>query len=356
MAIKYLDSKRLEGVAGDLTATPVIGVGGWKEIGRTTLGSSSSTITVSSLANKRYYMALLHNSGQTGSNDGLLRVGNGSVDTGSNYSRRISDSGGTDNTAINQTSVMFGVHPGGTTPLLSTMYISNLASQEKLMIGHTVSQDSSGSGENPKRSEQVNKWANTSAVIDTIQAFLPTQTYNANSELVVLGWDEDDTHTTNFWEELASTTLTSAGDNLSSGTISAKKYLWFQAYIIPTGGSANCNLTFNNDTSSNYSLRYTEGTNEQTLTGESLISMDVAKKSTPFFINGFVINNSANEKLSIIHQMNQDSTGAGNAPTRNEIVGKWANTSAQITEIDIDNPQVGVDYNTGSMLKVWGSN
>ena len=55
--------------------------------------------------------------------------------------------------------------------------------------------------------------------------------YGTNSECVVLGWDESDTHTNNFWEELASVDLGSAGDNLSSGTITAKKYLWVQAYL-----------------------------------------------------------------------------------------------------------------------------
>ena len=93
MTIEWLAGNRLRGTTAEKPALglPSGSVGGWVEVGRTTLGSSSSTITVSSLANKRYYMALLHNSGQTGSNDGLLRVGNGSVDTGSNYSRRISD-------------------------------------------------------------------------------------------------------------------------------------------------------------------------------------------------------------------------------------------------------------------------
>ena len=33
----------------------------------------------------------------------------------------------------------------------------------------------------------------------------------SSSEMVVLGWDESDTHTTNFWQELADTTFTSSG-------------------------------------------------------------------------------------------------------------------------------------------------
>ena len=353
MAITYKSGRRIQATAADFgtngSGTPAV-AGGWKEVGRTIFGGGGSSISVTGIADKRYYM-ILNDTVQAGAGDHYLQF---NTDTGSNYSGRRSANGATDTTATSTSEFEANDQTNGSGNL-GVSYWSNLATKEKLGLGHFVSGSTAGAGNAPYRSEFTMKWANTSDAISSYQ-HKGNSNFNSGSEVVVLGWDEDDTHTTNFWEELASTTLTSAGDNLSSGTISAKKYLWFQAYIIPTGGSANCNLTFNNDTSSNYSLRYTEGTNEQTLTGESLISMDVAKKSTPFFINGFVINNSANEKLSIIHQMNQDSTGAGNAPTRNEIVGKWANTSAQITEIDIDNPQVGVDYNTGSMLKVWGSN
>ena len=351
----FLAGNRIRGTTAEkATLVPAItGTGGWKEVARTTLGTATTEIDVSSIPDKRYYMTLLSSVGLSQAATSRFRY-NG--DTGNTKAYRQSSDGTTD--ALDDTINGINIKSGGNTelPWFNVGYHANLSAKEKLMISHTVAQTAAGAGNAPSRDEIVGKQVLTSS-INQITSFLASSgSYSSGAEMVVLGWDEDDTHGSNFWEELASTTLTSAGDNLSSGTISAKKYLWFQAYIIPTGGSANCNLTFNNDTSSNYSLRYTEGTNEQTLTGESLISMDVAKKSTPFFINGFVINNSANEKLSIIHQMNQDSTGAGNAPTRNEIVGKWANTSAQITEIDIDNPQVGVDYNTGSMLKVWGSN
>ena len=258
---------------------------------------------------------------------------------------------------------MFGVHPGGTTPLLSTMYISNLASQEKLMIGHTVSQDSSGSGENPKRSEQVNKWVNTSAVIDTIQAFLPTQTYNANSELVVLGWDPADTHTTNFWEELASVDWAS-GDTISSGTITAKKYLWVQINWQNTV-SHYANLYFNADSNgANYASRQSvNGTAEQTSaphnSGDPLFRV-VGEGAGSIFLNNylnmFIINNSANEKLIIANGIQITTAGAGTAPdVRNEAVGKWANTSEQITNITLKKTASQGNFSGGTM-KVWGSN
>jgi hypothetical protein len=68
----------------------------------------------------------------------------------------------------------------------------------------------------------------------------------------------------------------------------------------------------------------------------------------------FIINNSANEKLVIGHTVDQNTAGAGTAPDRLESVAKWANTSDQITEIDVTNTSGG-SFDTGSIIKVWGS-
>ena len=71
------------------------------------------------------------------------------------------------------------------------------------------------------------------------------------------------------------------------------------------------------------------------------------------FSNWFIINNSANEKLVIGHSVQQNTAGAANAPKRVEFAHKWANTSAQITEIDFDS-QSG-NFGSNSIIKVWGS-
>jgi len=349
MSLPYLQNNwGLSNGLQTMNAAGSSGVGGWVELGRTTLGSTTSTIDISSLADKRYYMILSY----------FIPSGTPSVvptfnaDTGSNYAFRYTDNGGSDSTSTSTTNA--GTFNQGYTPTFSIGNFANLSTKEKLCIFNHMNRDTAGAATAPARRELVAKWTNTS---DPIDEFTLTGTnITSGSEVVVLGWDPTDTHTTNFWEELASVDLGSAGDNLSSGTISAKKYLWFQAWLDPTGGSANANLTFNNDTGSNYSLRYSvNGAVDSTLTSEATISMDISKRSTPFFINGFIVNNTTEEKLCIIHQMNQSTVGAATAPIRVEIVGKWANTAAQITEIDIDNPQVGVDYATGSKLRVWGS-
>ena len=74
-----------------------------------------------------------------------------------------------------------------------------------------------------------------------------------------------------------------------------------------------------------------------------------------FFHNIFIINNASNEKLCICNTTMDSATGAGTATNRYEQVFKWANTSDQITEIDIDNTTGSVDI-SNSFIKVWGSN
>ena len=78
---------------------PVGEIGGWIELGRTTLGSTSDTVTVSSLADKRYLM-ILSNSLNSGAIAGRLRL---NTDSGSNYAYRASDNGGADFTATSDT-------------------------------------------------------------------------------------------------------------------------------------------------------------------------------------------------------------------------------------------------------------
>jgi hypothetical protein len=70
------------------------------------------------------------------------------------------------------------------------------------------------------------------------------------------------------------------------------------------------------------------------------------------YYNMFIINNSANEKLDICHTVGRSTAGAGNTPVRKETVGKWANTSSQITDININ----GNSTLTAGGIKVWGSN
>jgi len=349
MAVKYVGVKRIQGTASERTATslPIGSVAGWKEIGRTTLGSSADDITVSSLPDKRYYMVLTNilNSGYI---DGGWRF-NG--DTGSNYSGRRSYQGNADTTIINQTYAKEGA--GDPCPNLWVSYISNKSDKEKLAISHQVMQNTAGAGNVPIRMEHYDKWSNTSDAINSItQHNGSAGSFATGSEVVVLGYDPTDTHTTNFWEELADVTLGSSATTLGTGTFTAKKYLWFQTYV--KSGNIDYRITFNGDSGSNYATRWSEnGGTDATSTSAAFNYLSPQGASTPRFTNTFMINNSANEKLGITHVALQNTAGAGNAPERDEVVHKWTNTSAQITSLTVH-----ASINTlsaGTRIKVWGS-
>lgn len=329
---------------------PVLPIGGWTEVGRTTLGASASTITISSLPNKRYYKILYADKSLSSTGADIFLRLNG--DTAANYAIRRNKDGDTDQTGVNQTLAF--VYAGNTvqTPNFLVLYLSNLSSQEKLFMNHGMSQLAAGAGTPPQRVEMAGKWTNTSNAVSSI-TFLPSSgTFASGSEVVVLGWDPADTHTDNFWEELGSAELLIAGDDLDITSFSAKKYLWLQSYIIPTG-TVDIDLTFNADSGPNYATRGSfNGGSDFTFANAANIEI-AGSTTTPTFTNTFIINNLANEKLVINNQIRGGTAGAANAPDRVEQVGKWDVTSSQINRIDLNNDKAG-SYDIGSFLKLWG--
>ena len=57
------------------------------------------------------------------------------------------------------------------------------------------------------------------------------------------------------WERLAHVTLGSSNNTITSGTITAKKYLRVEGYCLKTGSGTEVTFRFNSDTGSNYSRR-----------------------------------------------------------------------------------------------------
>ena len=322
------------------------GIGGWVELGRTTLGSAGDTITVSSLPDKRYYMVLTDYQA-SGDIFALRRLNN---DSGSNYAFRYSKNGAADSTGTSQTKIL-NAAGGYTTNGFAVSYLANLSSNEKLHIGHYINQNTAGAGNAPIREETVGKWANTSNAINRIdEVNTSSGDYASGSECVVLGWDPADTHTNNFWEELASVEWSSGG-TIDTGAFTAKKYLWVQLYF---KGNSGVYSRFNSDSGSNYAWRFSHnGGSDGTITSTTGFLSNFGFGSQPNFMNMFIINNSANEKLVISHINYQSTAGAGNVPSRSEQVHKWANTSSQITSIQL---VTAAGNFTGGQIKVWGAN
>ena len=334
------------------------GIGGWVELARTTLGGVADTISVSSLSDKRYYMVLT-DAKDSGVVNTVIRI-NG--DTGNNYSNRLSNNGAASD--ITSTSVNYLTHNVGTadaTDKFGVVYFANYSSKEKLGISHITGQGAAGAGTAPIRQEAVFKWANTSNAINQFSLEnLGAGDYASGSEVVVLGYDPLDSHTNNYWEELASVNASASSTSINTGTFTAKKYLWIQAYVNATGADMSViGATVNSDVGSNYANRFSDnGGADSTITSnQNLVILDGGSlaQNVGGFINMFVINNSANEKLFTGVGMKSNTAGAGNAPSRREFAQKWTNTSSQITSFQINRVGGTGTFDTNSIIKVWGA-
>ena len=157
------------------------------------------------------------------------------------------------------------------------------------------------------------------------------------------------------WQRLAHTELGSNG-TLASGTFSAKKNL----RVIIDGNAVaggTLALNFNSDTGNNYAYRGSDnGGSDGTAGSQPAIPITITSNVKSYCVID-IINKSDKEKIFIGHNTDVGSgAGAGNAPTRREVVGKWANTSAQITSIQIvNNSAASLDLAAGSYITVLGA-
>jgi hypothetical protein len=175
-----------------------------------------------------------------------------------------------------------------------------------------------------------------------------------------IDWASTGTNGGIWWEELGRTTLGSSADVITVNPISARKYLKILIHLIDTGGTINCLMTLNNDTGSNYALTRMNTNAAGTVSGAGVVSQaNLLLNASTVAANSLysidVINVSAVEKPINGVQTEMATAGAANNPVLRMFVGKWANTSAQITRIDITNTGTG-SYNTGSEVVVLGHN
>ena len=192
----------------------------------------------------------------------------------------------------------------------------------------------------------TNKKVDLSALITLLSANIPAGT---------IGADEIDWSTSGevWWEELGRTTLSSAGDTISVSGFAAKKYLKFVAILLPSGNIQG-RMIFNNDTGSNYAHRYQiDNTVGSNVVSGGNIGDFCPSGSNVVYVTGELMNNSANRKMGYVASCHDVNAGAATAPAYVQFFFKWANTSAQVTRIDITNAASG-DFAAGSLLIVMG--
>ena len=121
-------------------------------------------------------------------------------------------------------------------------------------------------------------------------------------------------------------------------------------------GQVTANYRFNADSGSNYARRQSSnGGSDGTGTSQNVILAGYGTSGETTFITTNVINEATKEKLVITELVtNGSGNGAGNAPNRREIVGKWANTSNAITSVTLFNNDTG-SFAEGTEVTVYGT-
>jgi len=152
------------------------------------------------------------------------------------------------------------------------------------------------------------------------------------------------------WGKAGSTTLTSTGGTITVSGMTPSKMYESMICKLFNSGSVQVSLQFNNDTGTNYADRGSvNGGTDSPLTNQQNIFLSHGSENE--FVVFDMVNISGKEKLIISHLVNQNTDGAGNPPSRRELVGKAVITS-QITEVDVN---VSSLMAIGSNLSVLGS-
>ncbi len=193
---------------------------------------------------------------------------------------------------------------------------------------------------------------------------LPTETTFALSDLMVkikaaAAGDakvtlQDFITATGMWQELGRATAPGGASTLSiPSLVATKKYL---RILIVSFGATNSNvlLTLNNDSAANYSRRTSDGgAADSTATAQNSIALGSSADATMHNSVVEIMGNiAAQEKLLQWKTVSSSTAGAGTAPARSEGSGKWANTAAAITRVDL--ATTSGNFSAGSEIIVLG--
>jgi hypothetical protein len=365
--VEWLAGNRIRGTSAEKPANNVVpsgGVGGWKEIDRGT----GATLDLTSVPYADYYMILL-DAGWGGANAGINLIINGDTTSG-HYPRNYSYNFGNQANPTTESNVTYDTMGGGTwtgTGWFGVTYIANLASEQSpAKYDMVYNRGGMGAGNKPSYLNGGFCWANTA----TANRFNFSNqngsgSLTSDSQVVILGYNPTDTHTTNFWEEIGST------DTLTNGmldvTIAKKKYLWVQAvWEVATYNNTGSGIRFNNDSSGtdNSSGNYSQRGRQNGNSGDTLETTNrtkihnTASGGKRQFMNMFITNNATREKLCIIDNVivgtaaNSSIEGVTVAPRKLKNAGKWDNVTDQIERIQILDTSANL---VNGSIKIWGS-
>lgn len=179
-----------------------------------------------------------------------------------------------------------------------------------------------------------------------------------NSGIVVTSNTNDLTLTPKY-ELLCSVTLGASNNTVTCAPFTARKNLQIMIEARSTGGTGvEPAMRFNSDSGTNYASRHeNNGAADTTNTNVSTcrFGFGLLASGEAGMANGAIYNNQAGErKLGVGESVTGISTADTTAPFKLAWACKWDNTSAQITKIQMLSASGTGNFNTGSMLTVWG--
>ena len=150
-----------------------------------TLGSASTGMNISDTSSSIFNVVLTHGINVTSDCAPRMRFNTAS---GSVYSRRWSDNGGADGTAVSQT-YQYWYAGSSIGNLFQIAYVMGIAGEEKLSMVHNVWGATAGAGTAPARTEVVSKWAETSSSITSFNVDSGGTYWDTDSNMSSLGSD-----------------------------------------------------------------------------------------------------------------------------------------------------------------------
>jgi len=159
----------------------------WAVNGTQTATGSPTTYTISGME-KTTFVQILNNDFIDPITIPRWQMGDGGIETGSVYTWRRSYNGNTDGISVNQTEMDL-IGNSECDNFFAMAYMINISAEEKLLLHSSMNHNNNGAGNAPFRAEIVFKIVFTGQVDEIKMTNSNTDTYDANSNISVLGTD-----------------------------------------------------------------------------------------------------------------------------------------------------------------------
>lgn len=159
-----------------------------------------------------------------------------------------------------------------------------------------------------------------------------------------------------WFEQIARTTLTVAGDTITVSGIPARKYLQLRIKLRGAGGTIDGSYRFNGDSATNYAFAIAihDGNAYSNVASSNAMPTEtgtVNGNDYEYIIADIV--NIASEVKAVSQRTMEYTVAASVPPIPTDIWGTWVNTTSQINSIVLTNAGTG-DFAIGSEIIVLG--